>query len=85
MAPYASAQLLEVLDRIIGRNVHHLQADQVVQALYAFCSANIDSVRPKIKTLLFRKVVDVLDELSIDSLCNVVGFFASQSKSARND
>jgi len=36
MAPKASGQLLEVFDRVIGRNIHSLDADKVVHALFAF-------------------------------------------------
>lgn len=85
MAPKASAQLLEVFDRVIGRNVHNLDADNVANALIAFGNADQTIVRPKIQLLLLRKVTDVLDELSTNLLCKVVGFFAAASKTNRND
>lgn len=70
---------------MIGRNIHNLDAENVAHALFAFSMADKDIVRPKIFTLLIKKISDVLDELPVNLLCRVVRFFAAASKLDHND
>lgn len=48
MRNYASSQLVEVFDKIIGKNIDELNASQLHQAYCSFLTVEKAMVRPKI-------------------------------------
>jgi hypothetical protein len=56
---YASAELMELLDRIIGNGIYEITAEQVIPTLEAFLSS--EHSREKIFQVLIKRIKDNVD------------------------
>jgi hypothetical protein len=61
MASEGSTELIEVFDRIIGANIDDLNARQLFSALVGFKSVQKATVRPKIMSLLIKRLSDCVE------------------------
>jgi hypothetical protein len=66
---YASPETIELLDRIIGGNIHDVPVENVLPTLKAFMGS--EHTRPKIIQLLIKKLKDNVDELTLRELCDI--------------
>jgi hypothetical protein len=66
---YASPETIELLDRIIGGNIHEVPVENVLPTLKAFMGS--EHTRPKIIQLLIKKLKDNVDELTLRELCDI--------------
>lgn len=79
MYPYASTELMEVLDRIIGPQHANLTTNEAFDALMAFTNAGHAKVRPKIIQVLFKRLSHDYDRLSTSQLVLLVDLVAKDS------
>lgn len=67
----ASSELVEVFDRIIGKNIDELSASEVFYAYMGFSYAERAQVRPKIFGLLIKRLSNCLELLNMEELCTL--------------
>jgi hypothetical protein len=67
MHDIASAELVEVLDRIIGGNVYELESNLLIPCFKAFAASG--KAREKILIVLFNRIKSKLNHFTIDELC----------------
>lgn len=63
---YASAEVIELLDRIIGNGIYDLKPDQIIPTLEAFLSS--EHSRDKIFQALIKRVRDDVDHFTLSEL-----------------
>ena len=73
MSSYASPELVEILDRVIGNNIYDLPNDEILPTFKAFMSAK--KSRTKIFEALYLRLKKNLIELSFDELCEIPYMF----------
>jgi uncharacterized membrane-anchored protein YjiN (DUF445 family) len=66
---FASAEVIEILDRIIGGNIHEVETARLLPTLKAFMST--DKAREKILHLLLKQVREHVDEFTLRELCDL--------------
>ena len=66
---YASAETIELLDRIIGGNIQDVPVESILPTLKAFMGS--EHSRPKIIQVLVKKLRENVDELTLNELCDV--------------
>ena len=71
MFPYASSELMEIFDRLIGAHHANLSPFEAFDALMAFSSAKA-IVRPKIIQVLFKKLSQNFERLSTQQIVLLV-------------
>ena len=67
--PYASAEVTEILDRIIGGNIHDVSVDKLIPTLQAFMSC--EQARDKIFHVLMKQIKEHVDEFTLRELCDL--------------
>jgi hypothetical protein len=68
MHPYASTELIEVFDRLIGAQHANLTPSEAFDALMSFSNAKRATVRPKIFAVLYKRLSQDFDRLSSEQL-----------------
>ena len=69
---YASEDLVELLDRLIGANIYEVPAPALVMSVKAFLAAK--NPRPKIFEALFKRLEDCAKELTLQEVCELAEF-----------
>lgn len=72
MYPYASTELMEVFDRLIGQQHNNLTVNEAFDSLMAFSNAKQARIRPKILQVLFKRLSQDFDRLSTSQLVLLV-------------
>lgn len=75
----ASSELIEVFDRVIGKNIDDLKPREVLYAFIGFTSITKATVRPKIQSLLLKRLSDSLEMLSVNELTALARTTSSNS------
>jgi hypothetical protein len=69
VAKFADAETIEILDRIIGGNIHSIQVHDAIISLKAFMVA--EQARPKIFAVLLKHIKDNVEALTVHELCEL--------------
>jgi hypothetical protein len=79
MYQYATTELMEVFDRLIGQQHNNLSINEAFDALMAFCNAKQAKIRPKIIQVLFKRISKDFEKLSSSQLVLLVDMVARDS------
>lgn len=66
-----STELVECLDKIIGKGIDTITPSEHVAAYSSFAQCSRAQVRPKIMQLLLKRISQNLDLLRMDELCHL--------------
>lgn len=69
MHDFASAEVTEILDRIIGGSIHDVPVEKLIPTLKAFMST--EKARDKIIHLLLKQIKDHCQEFTLRELCDL--------------
>lgn len=79
MYPFASTELMEVFDRLIGKQHSNLTVNEAFDSLMAFSNAKQARIRPKILQVLFKRLAQDFDRLSSSQLVLLVEMVSNDS------
>lgn len=71
MRDFASTELVECLDRIIGKGIDTVSPSEHLAAYSALSQCGRAQVRPKITQLLLKRISQNIDLLRMDELCHL--------------